>query len=213
VAPKLYDYYRSTAAYRVRIALNLKGIDYEKIPVNLKPGLDEQHSTAYRLVNPQSRVPTYVDGFFNVGQSSAILEYLEETHPEPALLPRDPVHRAKVRELCAIIGCDIHPVNNLSILQYLKNELNVDPLDVQNWYSHWIHQGFGAIEAHLERSELAGHPYCFGEHLSMADLYLTAQVYNANRFDVDISAYPLILEIDAACQKLPEFNKAAPENH
>jgi len=208
----LYDYFRSTAAYRVRIALNLKGIQAKHVLINLIPGVDEQKSDHYQNINPQGRVPTYIEDDFVLGQSPAILEYLEDCYPSPALLPSDPHQKAKVRQLCAIIGCDIHPLNNLSVLQYLKNQLAVSEDSVSQWYSHWVTQGFDAIEALLVDSKFAGNPYCFGTDLTLADIYLTAQVYNAIRFNVDVSDYPMIMNIDAACRKLPEFKKAAPEN-
>ncbi len=207
----LYDYFRSTAAYRVRIALNLKGIQTEHVLINLKPGVDEQKATAYKDINPQGRVPTYIEDDFVLAQSPAILEYLEECYPNPALLPTDPHKRAKVRQLCATIACDIHPLNNLSVLQYLKNELAADTDAVSQWYSHWVTEGFNAVEAMLTTSDSAGTPYCFGSEITLADIYLTAQVYNANRFNVDISGYPMIIKIEAACQKVSAFQNASPE--
>lgn len=206
----LYDYYRSSAAYRVRIALNLKGIQVEQLAINLMPGIDEQLSDDYRTINPQGRVPYYCEGDFRLGQSPAILEYLEERYPEPALLPTETYARARVRQLASLIACDIHPLNNLSVLKYLKNELGADKEAVDSWYSHWINEGFGAFEAMLVSGEQSGR-FCYGDTISMADVYLIPQVYNARRFNVDLTPFPTIISIDAECQKLEAFQQAAPE--
>jgi len=213
----LYDYFRSSAAYRVRIALNLKGVEAEQLYINLTPGVDQQHSKDYRKLNPQGRVPLFCETAdedhetdFLLGQSTAILEYLEDVYPEPALLPSDPKLKAKVRQLVSIIACDIHPLNNLSVLGYLKNELSADEAAVNKWYCNWIHQGFNAVEAMLNTMEHKG-PFCFGEKLTMADCYLIPQVFNARRFSVPIDGYPEILRIDEYCKTLEAFQKAAPE--
>lgn len=202
----LYDYFRSGAAYRTRIALNYKDIPYEHIPVHLTRNGGEQHSDAYKAVNPQERVPSLKleDGTILV-QSPAILEWLEEVYPEPPLLPKDPVGRAKVRGVAAIVGCDVHPINNLAVLSYLRGPLGQEEPKVQEWIATWIQRGFTAVEALVEPG-----PYCFGATPTLADLYLIPQVFSAERFSVDISAFPKIREIYAACNEMPAFQKAHP---
>jgi len=205
---RLYSYYRSSAAYRVRIALNLKGIDYEQIAVNLLK--EEEMSAAYTAVNPQNMVPVLEhDGqlFF---QSMAILEYLEEVFPESALLPEDAVTRARVRALANIIACDIHPLNNLRVLKYLANSFEADAKQKNLWYRHWIEQGFAAMEAQLKGR--SNGLFCDGEKAGMADTLLIPQVYNARRFDVDMTNYPLITSIEQHCLTLDPFKQAMPEN-
>ncbi len=206
---KLYDFFRSSAAYRVRIALNLKGLEAERAFVHLRRG--EQFEAAYLGLNPQGVVPTLVDGEVVIGQSLAILEYLEETRPEPPLLPADPVGRARVRQLALIVACEVHPLNNLKILNYLKKEMGADEATVSRWYQTWVAKGLGAIETLLEASP-AGGAFCHGEHPTLADVCLVPQVYNARRFDCDLSGYPRLLAIDAACTALAPFRDAAPEN-
>ncbi len=206
---KLFGYWRSTAAYRVRIALNLKQVSYENISVHLVKDGGEQHKPEYRALNPQGLVPLLVDGDLKLNQSMAILEYIEEKYPSPALLPEEPGKRAEVRALCQTIACDIHPLNNLRVLQYLSGELSVEDSVKNNWYHHWIHQGFAAIEARLNQT--AG-SYCFGDDITMADLVLIPQVYNANRFAVDLSKYPKICAINEQCLSKAAFKDAAPEN-
>jgi maleylacetoacetate isomerase len=206
---KLYGYWRSTAAYRVRIALNLKQVAYENIAVHLVKEGGEQHQPEYRSLNPQGLVPLLVDGSLKLNQSMAILEYLEEKYPSPALLPSDRNERAQVRALCHTIACDIHPLNNLRVLQYLGGTLGVDEQARNDWYHHWIRQGFDAIEAQLTKS--AGQ-YCFGDQLTLADLVLVPQVYNANRFAVDLTPYPTIRAINERCLAVRAFVDAAPES-
>ncbi len=204
---KLYDYYRSSAAYRVRIALNLKGIEYESIAVNLLAG--EDRSDDYRAINPQGLVPVLeVDGQ-RLSQSLAIIEYLEEARPEPSLLPPDPLDRAQVRALADIVACDIHPLNNLRVLGYLKDELRVEDEPRNAWYRHWIEQGFAAFEARLEA--LGSRNYCFADRPGLADALLIPQVYNARRFQVDPSRYPRIERIEQHCLSLDAFARAVPE--
>ena len=205
----LYDYFRSSASYRVRIALNLKGIEAKQIAINLKPGEDAQHSEQYKAINPQGRVPYFCDGDFHLGQSPAILEYLEENYPEPALLPANSQAKAYVRQLAAIIGCDVHPLNNLSVLKYLKTEFNADEAAISKWYSTWITGGFEAFEVFLVNNHSNGQ-FCFGDGVTLADLYLVPQVYNARRFNVDLSPYPTIQSIEAHCLTLEAFRQAAP---
>lgn len=207
----LHGYYRSSAAFRVRIALNIKGLSTDHVSVNLMPGKDGQHSDEYKRLNPQGRVPYYSEDEFHLGQSPAILEYLEDQYPEPALLPSDPREKAYVRQLAALIACDIHPLNNLSVLKYIKREFGADEGAVKKWYGHWIEQGFAALEVMLQDSKTAG-LYCFGDVPSLADIYLVPQLYNARRFDVAVDSYPALVRIDHECMKLKAFQDAVPEN-
>jgi maleylpyruvate isomerase len=205
---KLYGYFRSSAAYRVRIALNLKNLGYEQQAVHLTRNGGWQWSEEYRAVNPQKRVPALaLDSGEVLLQSLAIIEYLDEVHPRPPLLPADPVERAQVRAVSQIMACDIHPVNNLAVLNYLKGPLNQDQRAVDDWYRHWVREGFEAIEALLRPG-----PYAFGANVTMADLCLVPQVFNARRFNVDMGKYSKIASVDTACLKLPAFDKARPEN-
>ncbi len=208
---KLYGYWRSTAAYRVRIALHYKSIDFENISVHLVKGGGEQHAAEYRELNPQGLVPTLVDGDNHINQSLAILEYLEDMFPRNALLPSEPARKAQVRAVCQMIACDIHPLNNLRVLQYLTNEWNLDAQDKDAWYAHWIHQGFSALEKQLKAYAADG-DYCFGEKVTLADLCLIPQIYNANRFNVLLDDYPRLQAINEACLQHPAFQKALPEN-
>ena len=207
---KLYSYWRSSAAYRVRIALNLKDIEHEIVPVSLLKDGGEHRQPAYLAVNPQGLVPSLVDGETAIGQSGAILEYLEETVPDPALLPRDPVARARVRQIMNIVCCDIHPLNNLRVLMYLRNQLTVDQDAVDAWYAQWVQAGFAAIEA-LVAGDPSAPLYCVGETPTFADVCLIPQVYNARRFNVDLNEFPLIERIVAQCNELEAFQAAQPE--
>jgi maleylacetoacetate isomerase len=205
----LYSYFRSSAAYRARIALNLKNIDYEIRPVHLLKNGGEQFNADYLALNPQGRVPVLVVENKVLTQSSAIIEYLEEVYPDPPLLPANPIERAYVRSLSEIIACDIHPLNNLRVLNYLKGNLKID--FEQTWRSHWIQEGFAAIEQQIQKSDYQGQ-FCFGDMPSMADAFLVPQVYNALRFGCEMSSFPLISGIYENClQKIP-FSKATPEN-
>ena len=208
---KLYSYFRSSAAYRVRIALNLKGLAYETVPVHLLKDGGQQLSDSYRSLNPTALVPTLVDGDLAVGQSMAILEYLEETHPAPALLPADAKGRARVRAIAQTIACDIHPLNNLRVLKYLKHEMGVGEEAKNEWYRHWIALGLASLEAMLVRSALTGR-FCCGDEPGMADACLVPQLFNARRMECDVSAFPTVLRIDAACAELDAFRKAAPSS-
>lgn len=208
---KLYGYFRSSAAYRVRIALALKGLDFEHVGINLVPGVSEQKSDAYLALNPQGRVPYLVDGEISLSQSPAILEYLDEAYPEVPLLPSNIAERARVRQLASLIGCDIHPLNNLAVLMRLKGELGADENAVNAWYSHWITEGFTALETLLVESSETD-VFCHGDKPGMADIYLVPQVWNAQRFKVPMDAFPTIAAIDSACNALDAFKVAAPEN-
>jgi maleylpyruvate isomerase len=205
---KLYTYFRSSAAYRARIALNLKGIPYEMASIHLTRGGGQQHGAAFRAVNPQGRVPALaLDNGETLLQSLAIIEYLDETHPEPPLLPADPVARAHVRAAAQVIACDIHPLNNTSPLFYLKNTLKQEQEAINAWYAHWVTVGFEALEALLRPG-----PYAFGDKVTLADVCLVPQVANARRFNVPLDRFPKIVAVDAACLKLPAFDKARPDN-
>jgi maleylpyruvate isomerase len=206
---KLYTYFRSSAAYRVRIALNLKGLAYEAVPVHLLRGGGEQLQERYRTINPSGLVPALQDERGTLTQSMAILEYLEETHPDVPLLPPDPLGRARVRELAQIIACDIHPLNNLRVLRYLKRTLEVDDAARDEWYRHWIRDGLGALEAHLARDAGTAH-FCHGETPTLADCFLVPQVLNAERAGIDTSAFPNVARINANCVALPAFAHAHP---
>ena len=204
---KLYSYYRSSAAYRVRIALNLKGLSYDYLPVNLLQG--EQKAAAYMARNPQGLVPALeLDGGELLAQSVAILEWLEESHPQPALLPVDLLQRARVRSLVNNITCDIHPLNNLSVMNYLRQNLGADDAAIHQWYCAWVDRGFSAIERNL--AETMG-DCCFGDQPTLADVCLVPQVYNANRFKVPMGGYPHIRRIADHCNSLDAFARAAPE--
>jgi maleylpyruvate isomerase len=206
---KLYGYFRSSAAYRVRIALNLKNIEYESISVHLMKDGGQQNAEPYRSMNPTGLVPTLVDGDLTLGQSMAILEYLEETRPEPALLPPDAKGRARVRALAQTIACDIHPLNNLRVLKYLKHDLGLDEDTKNAWYRHWIDTGLRGLEAMLANSPQTGR-FCHGDQPGLADVCLVPQLFNARRFNCDESAFPTIVRIDAACAELEAFQEAAP---
>lgn len=208
---KLYSYFRSSAAFRVRIALNLKGLDADIVPVHLMKDGGQQRQPEYLALNPSALVPTLVDDGFVLGQSMAILEYLEEAHPQPALLPADVRERARVRALAQTIACDIHPLNNLRVLQYLKRTLNIDDAGRDEWYRHWIDLGLTAIEAMLADSPDTGR-FCHGDSPTFADVLLVPQVANARRLNCDLGAMPHVQRIDAECMTLDAFIKAAPAN-
>ena len=207
---QLYSYFRSSAAYRVRIALNIKGLSYEYLGVHLLRNGGEQLADTYRGINPTALVPTLVDGDVTLGQSMAIIEYLHETHPGPALLPADPVGRARVRAIAQTIACDTHPLNNLRVLKYLKRELNIDDEARNAWYRHWVDAGLGAVESMLANSSATG-KFCHGDTPGLADLCLVPQVYNARRLECDLSDMPNVVRIDAACRELQAFDLAAPD--
>lgn len=207
---KLYDYYRSTACYRVRIALAMKQIDYAKLPIHLINNGGEQHSDLYRQLNPQGLVPTLDDEKGHIlYQSLAIIEYLNEIYPKPGLLPSTAVSRAQVRSLCLMIACDIHPLNNLRVLKRLRHQFHADEASVTNWYFHWLKEGFDAFEHQLKYISNK-HSYCYGSKPTMADLCLIPQVYNAKRFGFSLEPYPLITAINEHCLTHPAFQEAMP---
>lgn len=204
---KLYTYFRSSAAYRVRIALNFKGLAYEAVPVDLRPGAHRR--PAYRAVNPQGLVPALEDGGVVLNQSLAILEYLEEMHPQPPLLPRAPLERARARSLALAIACDVHPINNLRVLNYLRTRLAQDQAGVRAWYRHWVEAGFEGLEAQV-RGTSDGH-HLVGDQVTFADVCLVPQLFNARRFECDLTPYPTLTAVGAQLQLLPAFARAAPE--
>lgn len=205
---QLYSFFNSSTSYRVRIALALKGLAFETLPVNIRVG--EHRAADYVAnVNPSATVPALIDGDFNLGQSLAIIDYLDERVPEPRLIPLEPVLRARVLEFASLISCDIHPVNNLRVLRYLETELKVTPQQKSAWYRHWIAEGMAGVERMLERSN-AG-PWCFGARLTLADVCLVPQVANALRMDCDLSLYPRSLAVYEHASKQPAFDVAQPQ--
>lgn len=206
----LYSYWRSSSSYRVRIALNLKGLDYEQRAVNLLRRDGEQNSPDYRSINPLGLVPALAHDDVLVAQSVAICEYLDEVFPAPALLPDDAVGRARVRCIVQSIASEIQPLNNLAVLAYLKDPLQQGKPGVQSWYEHWIARGFAAIETWLE-SPSTGR-FCHGDYPTLADCYLVPQVYNAERFGCDLAPYPRLMRIAGLCRSLDAFRTAEPEN-
>jgi maleylacetoacetate isomerase len=206
----LYDYWRSSASYRVRIALNLKGLSYASHSVHLVQEGGQQHAPAYLSLNPQQLVPSLVDGDLVLTQSLAILEYLEEKWPAPPLLPADREGRARVRALALAVACDVHPLGNLRVLQYLQGELGVDDERKKAWARHWIATGFTALEAMLAGDPATGR-FCHGDTPGMADACLVPQIYNARRWHLPMDAYPTLYRIDQACSALEAFRRAAPE--
>jgi len=207
---KLYTYFRSSAAYRVRIALRLKGIDAEMLPIHLVKNGGMQLQADYRAINPEGLVPTLTDEGQNLSQSLSIIEYLDETHPTPALLPNNALDRAWVRSLALAIACDIHPLNNLRVLRYLTGELKVSEDDKNTWYKHWCVEGLQSIEKILANDTRVGQ-FCYGDTPSLADCCLIPQLYNAQRFKVDLTNMPTLQRIQANCLALPAFALAAPE--
>jgi len=206
---KLYSYFRSSAAFRVRIAMGLKGLSYEYQPVHLLKDGGQQLTDAYRKLNADGVVPSLVDGDHTLTQSIAIIEYLDEIHPEPKLLPGSALDRAYVRALALEIACEIHPLNNLRVLKYLKRTLGVSEEAKDGWYRHWVEQGFAALETTLARSGKVGR-FCLGDTPTLADICLVPQVFNANRFNIDMAPYPTIRRIVDACMEVPAFQQAHP---
>jgi len=207
---KLYNYFRSSAAYRTRIAFNLKGVPYETVDVDLRAPASDQQKPDYRSINPQALVPALSVEDTTIAQSLAIIEYLDETHPDPPLMPRSPVNRARVRAMALAIACDMHPLNNLRVLNYLRSPLGHDEETVNTWYRHWIAVGFGGLEQEARRATGDGR-HMFGQSVTVADIYLVPQMYNARRFKCDIDPYPTLRAICAHLESLPAFAKAAPE--
>ncbi len=208
---KLYSYWRSTAAYRVRIALNLKRLSYQTIAVHLVKDGGEQHKPEYLEKNPQGLVPLLDDNGRYLNQSMAICEYLDENFDGPSLLPDEPFLKAQVRSVCQAIACDVHPINNLRILKYLKGELGISDEAKDTWYHHWIHQGFSALESQLVKFAKNG-DFAFGQEWTLADAFIVAQMYNARRFEVDLSQYPRLVAIEQHCLTLDAFKDAQPES-
>jgi maleylacetoacetate isomerase len=206
----LYGYWRSSAAYRVRIALALKGLAWESRPVHLVRDGGEQHRPDYCTLNPQERVPTLLDGARVFTQSLAIVEYLDETHPQPPLLPADPPARAHVRALAQIIACDVHPLGNLGVLQQLEHQFGASEAQRIDWIRHWMAKGFVALEAMLADSVATG-AFCHGDTPGLADICLVPQVYNAQRWKLPLDPYPTVMRIHAACRELQAFRRAEPE--
>jgi maleylpyruvate isomerase len=204
---QLHGFFRSGTSHRVRIALNLKGLPYDYVAVDLR--VDAHLDPAFRAINPQALLPVLDTGTHKLMQSPAILEWLEEQHPTPALLPTTPLDRAHVRAMAAVVGCDIHPINNRRILMQLRGQFGADESVINAWCAQWIGAGFDALEAMLGADTHRGE-FCFGRTPGLADVYLVPQVESARRFGVDVSAWPLIAAVDAACMALPAFANAAP---
>lgn len=207
---RLYEYWRSSASYRLRIALHLKGAEFEAVQVNIAPGQDEQFSDGFRSTNPQMRVPAIeVDGQV-VGQSMAILEWIEETLPGPSLLPEDALLRLEARAFADTIACDVHPLNNLSVLKMLRTEFGADDIAVKAWYHDWIRRGFDALELVAAKRNASG--FLFGATPTLAEIALVPQIYNAQRFEMDLSSYPALMAVNAHCLAQAAFKAAMPVN-
>jgi maleylpyruvate isomerase len=207
---KLYTFFRSSASYRVRIALNLKGLEYEQVAVHLRRGGGEQFSASYKAINPQALVPALEDDGRVLTQSLAIMEYLDERYPEPPLLPSAPADRALVRSMALLIACEIHPIQNLRVLNHLRDAYRQTDDDVNRWARHWIDLGLSALESIILSVPQRG-KFCFGDTPTLADICLVPQLSNARRFGCDLAALPTLLRIEANCAALPAFVNAAPE--
>jgi len=208
--PTLYGYFRSSAAYRVRIALNLKKVESKHVGVHLVRDGGEQHQQSYRLMNPQGLVPTMLHQGQVFTQSLSIIEFLDETFPEPPLLPATAAERARVRSIAQMIACDIHPLNNLRVLQYLKGKIHLDEIDVNTWVNHWIGEGFKSLEMMLSQHPATAE-FCHGHQPTLADICLIPQIYNAERYGHPMNQYPTLSRINQRCLSIPAFKKAAPE--
>jgi len=207
---KLYTFFRSSASYRVRIALNFKGLSYEQAPIHLRRGGGEQFTAAYKAVNPQALVPALEDNGKILTQSLAIIEYLEDKYPRPPLLPADPADKALVRGMALIIACEVHPIQNLRVLNYVKEKYNQTDDQVNHWAQHWINLGLTALEQLIVAQPKRG-KFCFGDTPTLADICLVPQLGNARRYGSDLSQYPNILGVEKNCMTLPAFVNAAPE--
>lgn len=206
---QLYSFFNSSTSYRVRIAMALKGLQYEHKGINIRSG--EQREAPYSTLNPGKGVPMLVtDNGAHITQSLAIIQYLDDTCPDYPLIPADPMEKAKVMEFCLAIACDIHPINNLRVLGYLSNTLQASDAQRSAWYAHWVAEGLGALEARLQQQPVT--PFCFGATPGIADCCLIPQIANAQRMQCDLSAYPRLMQIFERCQMLPAFQQAAPEN-
>jgi len=207
---KLYTFFRSSASYRVRIALNLKSLSYEQAPIHLRRGGGEQFTAAYKAVNPQALVPALEDGGRVLTQSLAIVEYLDEKYPQPPLLPSDPADRALVRSMALVIACEVHPIQNLRVLNHVKKEYNQTDDQVNRWAQHWIDLGLSALEQLIVAQPKRG-KFCFGDTPTLADICLVPQLGNARRYGCDLTRYPTLQQIEKTCMALPAFSNAAPE--
>ena len=206
---QLFNYFRSSASYRVRIACNLRGLPYEYVPIHLNRNGGEQFAADFSALNPQQLVPVLDDSGFRVAQSIATLEYLEEHYPTPALLPSVDVERARVREVVQYIACDIHPLNNLRVLKFLTGTLQLSDEQKKTWISHWLETGLAALESQLDHASTRG-AFCFGDSPTLADCCLMPQLFNARRFDVDVDRYPTLREIEKNCESIEAFRLAHP---
>ncbi|MDO9234655.1 MAG: maleylacetoacetate isomerase [Aquabacterium sp.] len=206
---RLHTYFRSSAAFRVRIALHLKGLEFEAVPVHLLRGGGEQHTPDYRAKNPLGTVPTLIDNAATLTQSLAMIEYLDETHPQPPLMPADALDRARVRALAQTIACDIHPLNNLRVLNYLKDVMGADQTARDTWYRHWVENGLAGVESLLANDARTG-LFCHGDAPTLADCCLLPQVFNARRLNCDLSAMPVIARIVGQCEAVAAFQRAMP---
>ena len=207
---KLYTYFRSSASYRTRIALNLKGIAYEPASIEVRAPAFAHRSPEFLAINPLGLVPALEDGGATITQSLAIIEYLDEMHPEPPFLPASPVDRARVRAMALAVACDMHPLNNLRVLNYLRAPLTLNEDTVNAWYHHWMATGFGALEEDTKRATGDGR-HMFGKSVTLADIFVVPQMYNARRFKCDLEPYPTLRGICAHLESLPAFAQAAPE--
>lgn len=207
---KLYTYFRSSAAFRARIALNLKGLAYEAVYLDLRPAVSTQRAPEFLAVNPQGLIPVLEHDGRTITQSLAIVEYLDETFPQPPLLPTSPLDRALVRAMALTVACDMHPLNNTRVLGYLRSPLGLDENTVNTWYRHWVALGLGALEEEATRSSGDG-LYVFGSSVTLADVFVVPQMYNARRFKCDLTSYPTLRSICAHLESLPAFAQAAPE--
>ena len=206
---KLYGYFRSSAAYRARIALNLKGLDYERAYVHLTKDGGEQFAPEYRALNPQALVPVLQDDALTLTQSIAMVEYLEEVYPNPPLLPKSPAERARVRSLALMVACEIHPLNNLRVLRYLIHDLKVTEAQKDEWYRHWVTNGLAPLETRLVNDTATGH-FCHGDTPGLADICLVPQLANARRFNIALGDFPTLVRIEQNCMALKAFQDAAP---